>query len=195
MDASLNIKLKIKNTSSEIVKGFNVRAIVLDSENNIVQESDKQLMAQILEISSQTETEISLAMKVKKPLQWNAETPNLYTVLLQLINEDGKVVENIPWKFGFKEVEIQGDLFKINGQLVKLKGVNRHEHHPRTGRYVDYETMLKDIKLLKQCNINFVRTSHYPNSTQWYNLCDEYGIYLMDEQIRNHMDITLEIRF
>jgi len=181
VDASLNIKLKIKNTSSKTVKGYRVQAIIFDSSNNIVQESDKELLSQISEIQANNEKTINLKMQVKKPLQWNAETPNLYTVLLQLIIEDGKIVENIPWKFGFKEVEIEADLFKINGQLVKLKGVNRHEHHPRTGRYVDTETMVKDIKLLKQCNINFVRTSHYPNSTQWYNLCDEYGIYLMDE--------------
>ena len=180
-DADLSINLKVKNTSTETVKGFRVQATVFDSNKKIVQESDKKLMAQIPEISAQNEKELSIEMKIKKPLQWNAETPNLYTVLLQLINANGKVVENIPWRFGFKEVEIEGALFKINGQLVKLKGVNRHEHHPRTGRHVDNETMLADIKLLKQCNINFVRTSHYPNSTQWYKLCDEYGIYLMDE--------------
>ena len=180
-DARFNVKVNVKNASDKAVNGLRVKAKILDSNKNIVQESDKILFAQVPEISSQNEKEISLEMKVKKPLQWNAETPNLYTVLLQLINADGKVIENIPWNFGFKEVEIQGNLFKINGELVKLKGVNRHEHHPRTGRYVDSKTMLADIILLKQCNINFVRTSHYPNCTGWYNLCDEYGIYLMDE--------------
>jgi len=180
-DAKLIINLKVKNTAAKIVKGYSVQAVVFDSDNKIIQESDKKLQSTISVIQPEEEEAINLMMTVKNPLQWTAETPNLYTVLLQLINTNGKVVENIPWKFGFKEVEIQGDLFKINGQLVKLKGVNRHEHHPRTGRHLDKETMLTDIKLLKQCNINFVRTSHYPNNTQWYDLCDEYGIYLMDE--------------
>ena len=180
-NAQFTIRVDVKNTSTETIKGLRVKATILDSNNKIVQESDKKLSAIIPEINAKNEKGITLKMEVKNPLQWNAETPNLYTVLLQLINSEGKVIENIPWKFGFKEVEIDGSLFKINGQLVKLKGVNRHEHHPRTGRYVDNETMLKDIKLLKQCNINFVRTSHYPNRTEWYKLCDEYGIYLMDE--------------
>ncbi|WP_185957464.1 glycoside hydrolase family 2 TIM barrel-domain containing protein [Saccharicrinis carchari] len=181
VDADLNINLVVKNTSMEVAKGYSVQATVFDSHNNIVQQSDKALLGRIPEIQPEKEEAINLNMKVKKPLHWNAETPNLYSVLFQLSDSKGKVIENIPWKFGFKEVEIEGSLFKINGQLVKLKGVNRHEHHPRTGRYVDNETMLADIKLLKQCNINFVRTSHYPTCTEWYKLCDEYGIYLMDE--------------
>ncbi|WP_430973757.1 glycoside hydrolase family 2 TIM barrel-domain containing protein [Sunxiuqinia rutila] len=180
-DAHLTIDVKVKNASNEIAKGLKVRATLFDGNKNIVQQSNTILLAQLPELSSEEETGISLKMVVKEPLHWNAETPNLSTVLLQLKDASGKVTENIPWKFGFKEVEIDGVLFKINGELVKLKGVNRHEHHPRTGRYVDNETMLTDIKLLKQCNINFVRTSNYPNSPQWYKLCDEYGIYLMDE--------------
>ena len=181
IDANFNLNLKINNSSLEIGKGYLAQAIILDSNNNIIQNSDKLLQSEVLEIDPKKEEEINLKMKVEKPLQWNAETPNLYTVLIKLSDEKGKTIENITWRFGFKEVEIEGDLFKINGQLVKLKGVNRHEHHPRTGRYVDKKTMVKDIELLKQCNINFVRTSHYPNSTLWYKLCDEYGIYLMDE--------------
>ena len=180
-DAELAIDVKLKNASNEIAKGLKVQATVFDANKNIIQQSNTILQAQLPELSSEEEKDMRLKMLVKKPLHWNAETPNLYTVLFQLKDLHGNVIENIPWKFGFREVEIDGNLFKINGQLVKLKGVNRHEHHPRTGRYVDNETMLADIKLLKQCNINFVRTSHYPNRIQWYKLCDEYGIYLMDE--------------
>jgi beta-galactosidase len=180
-DAQLSVDVNVKNISAETAKGFSVLATVFDSDNNIVQESNAMPHAQLPDISSGSEKESKLKRWVRKPLHWNAETPNLYTVLLQLKDSKGSVIENIPWKFGFKEVEIDGALFKINGELVKLKGVNRHEHHPRTGRYVDNETMLADIRLLKKCNINFVRTSHYPNCPGWYKLCDEYGIYLMDE--------------
>ena len=180
-DAQLTIDVKVKNASAEMAKGISVWATVFDSNTNIIQGSNGPLNAQLSDISSKGESETSLKMLVTKPLQWSAETPNLYTVLLQLKDSNGNIIENIPWKFGFKEVEIDGALFKINGKLVKLKGVNRHEHHPRTGRYVDTGTMLADIQLLKQCNINFVRTSHYPNCPEWYKLCDEYGIYLMDE--------------
>ena len=180
-NAQLDINMKVKNSSSEIAKGISIQATVFDSEKNIIQESNKVLISQISEIQAEKEEAVNFKMEVIKPLQWNAETPNLYTVLLQLRDLEGEIIENIPWKFGFKEVEIEGDLFKINGQLVKLKGVNRHEHHPRTGRHVDKETMLRDIKLLKQCNINFVRTSHYPNDPYWNLLCDTYGIYLMNE--------------
>jgi beta-galactosidase len=118
-------------------------------------------------------------LMVKNPKLWSAEKPNLYTLVLKF--SDGNVEEYIPWQIGLREVKIEGGIFKVNGQAIKLKGVNRHEHHPRTGRYIDEATMLADIKLLKQCNINFVRTSHYPNDPRWYKWCDQYGLYLMNE--------------
>ncbi|NJO88062.1 MAG: hypothetical protein HC831_03170 [Chloroflexia bacterium] len=80
-----------------------------------------------------------------------------------------------------KKIEVRGEVFYINGKAVKLKGVNRHEHHPRTGKYVDKQTVVKDIELMKRANINMVRTSHYPNDPVFYELCDKYGIYVMDE--------------
>ncbi|MBN2684064.1 MAG: hypothetical protein JXR40_02180 [Pontiellaceae bacterium] len=114
------------------------------------------------------------------PMLWSAETPTLYELSLKLKSGD-TVLDTIHWRFGFKKVEVDGEVFKINGQAVKLKGVNRHEHHPRTGRYVDHETMIRDVQLMKQANINMVRTSHYPNDPFFYELCDLYGIYVMDE--------------
>ena len=180
-NANLSIKVKTLNTNKKVAKKYKVRAVVYDSNGDIFQKSDEILIANLPKIDSNAESVTFLNMAFKSPLLWSAENPNLYTLILQLIDPKGSVLENIPWKFGFKEVEINGDLFKINGRLVKLKGVNRHEHHPRTGRYVDRETMLLDVKLLKQCNINFVRTSHYPNAPYWYTLCDAYGIYVMDE--------------
>lgn len=180
-NADLSVQVKVKNSSLKTIKNHKLRAIVYDNKGHILQKSNDLLFSSLPKIPVNSEAVVDLRTTVLSPLLWNAETPNLYTVVLQLIDSKDKVLEYIPWKFGFREVEIQGNLFKINGKLVKLKGVNRHEHHPRTGRYVDKETMLLDIKLLKQCNINFVRTSHYPNAPYWYKLCDEYGIYVMDE--------------
>jgi beta-galactosidase len=91
------------------------------------------------------------------------------------------VLEVIPWRVGFRRVEIRGGRLLVNGQAVLLKGVNRHETHPDTGKYVSRESMVQDITLMKQFNVNAVRTSHYPNAPEWYALCDEYGLYVMDE--------------
>jgi len=100
---------------------------------------------------------------------------------LSCCDRKGNVVEHFDNHLGVKKVEIVGEVFKINGKNVKLRGVNRHEHHPRTGRYVDDATHELDIRLMKQCNINFLRTSVYPNTPLLYELCDRYGLYVMDE--------------
>lgn len=117
----------------------------------------------------------------KKIKPWNAEQPNLYRLLITLKDENGKLLEVIPQKVGFRRVEIKNGRFMVNGRQVILKGANRHEHNPVTGHYVTEQDMMNDIRLLKQHNFNAVRTSHYPNDPKWYDLCDEYGIYLIDE--------------
>lgn len=119
--------------------------------------------------------------------KWSAETPYLYTLLLTLKDEKGAVLEIIPQKVGFRKIEIHDGNIYINGRVVLFKGVNRHERHPERGHYVTSEDMMKDIILMKKHNINAVRTSHYPNSPEWYKLCDTYGIYLIDEgNIESH---------
>ena len=116
------------------------------------------------------------------PRLWTAEKPWLYPFTLQLLGmKDSKDNEAFNYHFGVKKVEIVGEVFKINGKNVKLRGVNRHDHHPKTGRYVDDATYEEDIQLMKQANINFVRTSHYPDREYLYELCDRWGIYVMDE--------------
>ncbi|NLF22746.1 MAG: DUF4981 domain-containing protein [Lentisphaerae bacterium] len=112
---------------------------------------------------------------------WTAETPTLYTLVLTLRDAAGRVLMAVPQRVGFRRVEIRGGVFLINGAPVKFKGVNRHEHHPDWGRTVPFEAMLQDILLMKRHNINAVRTSHYPDDPRWYDLCDQYGIYLIDE--------------
>jgi beta-galactosidase len=125
--------------------------------------------------------------KISNVRTWSAEDPYLYTALLTLKGGTGQVLEVIPWKVGFRRSEIRDGVYYLNNVPIKFKGVNRHEHHPVTGQVVNRETMLRDIRMFKENNINAVRTAHYPNVPEWYELCDEYGIYVMDEaNIESH---------
>ncbi|MDE6023123.1 MAG: DUF4981 domain-containing protein, partial [Muribaculaceae bacterium] len=110
-----------------------------------------------------------------------ADTPELYPFTFSLSDKNGRELENYNWHLGIRKVETDGEIFKINGKNVKLRGVNRHDHHPRTGRWVDDAAIEKDLRMMKQANINFLRTSHYPDRPILYELCDRYGIYVMDE--------------
>ena len=128
-----------------------------------------------------TDTPIAFRLPVRNPLTWSAETPSLYTLLLTLRSAAGQVLEVIPARVGFREVSIADGKILVNGRPVLFKGVNRHEHHPETGHTVDRETMVRDIELMKRHNVNAVRTSHYPNAPLWYELTDQYGLYVIDE--------------
>ncbi len=131
--------------------------------------------------------QVTLSRPVPNPLKWTAETPNLYKLLLTLKDKSGKVLEVIPVNVGFRKVEIRDGNLLVNGQRILIKGVNRHEIHPDLGQAVSVESMIKDICVMKQHNINTVRTCHYPNQPAWYDLCDRYGIYLIDEaNIESH---------
>jgi len=112
---------------------------------------------------------------------WSAENPYLYRLILTLTDANGKVIEIIPVNVGFRKVELKDGNLLVNGQRIFIKGTNRHEHHPTRGHYVLPEDMIQDIMIMKQNNINAVRTSHYPNTPAWYDMCDRYGIYLVDE--------------
>ncbi|MGF9915089.1 glycoside hydrolase family 2 TIM barrel-domain containing protein [Paenibacillus ehimensis] len=112
---------------------------------------------------------------------WTAETPVLYDLLLTLKTADGETLEVVPTRVGFRRVEVQGGRLLVNGKPIRLRGVNRHDHHPERGRAVTLETMERDVVLMKRHNINAVRTAHYPNDPRFYDLCDRYGLYVMDE--------------
>lgn len=122
-----------------------------------------------------------LSARVSSPKLWTAETPNLYTLTLALVDSTGVVVERIRQAVGFRSVEVRKGLLLINGKPIRLRGVNRHEHDPIQARVMTEARMLQDIRLMKQANINAVRTSHYPNVARWYELCDSLGLYVMDE--------------
>ncbi|MDR1809703.1 MAG: beta-galactosidase, partial [Prevotella sp.] len=119
--------------------------------------------------------------KVSNVKLWSNETPELYTLIIILQNDDKETLEATALKVGFRKVEIKNAQLLVNGKPVLIRGVNLHEHNPYTGHVQNRETMLKDIALMKQNNINAVRTSHYPQSPLWYRLCDLYGLYVLDE--------------
>lgn len=122
-----------------------------------------------------------MSATIKFPKRWTAETPYLYKLHLALLTAEGEVIQQVEQSVGFRSVEIRNGQLLVNGASVRFRGVNRHEHDPRTARVMSEERMLQDILLMKQANINAVRTSHYPNVSRWYELCDSLGLYVMDE--------------
>ncbi len=122
-----------------------------------------------------------VSQPVKNPQKWTAETPYLYRLVLTLKDPQGKAIDFESCRVGFRQVEIKDSLILLNGKRLVLRGVDRHEHHPERGRALTEDDMRTEIKLMKQFNFNAVRTSHYPDDPFWYELCDEYGIYLIDE--------------
>ena len=122
-----------------------------------------------------------LELPVERPRLWSAEAPELYTYEVTLTDAAGHLLETVRGKAGFRRFELRDGLMLLNGRRIVFKGVNRHEWNCRTGRAVTMEDMVSDVRTMKQNNINAVRTSHYPNRTEWYDLCDEYGLYVIDE--------------
>ena len=172
--AQVSINVAIENRADVAADELSVEALIYGHQVRF------SLSSELEPIDAASQRTVRLEARMDDPLLWSAEAPNLYDLQLVLKKGDA-ILETVHWRFGVKKVEVHGELFKINGQAVKLKGVNRHEHHPRTGRHVDHETMIRDVQLMKQANINLVRTSHYPNDPFFYELCDRYGIYVMDE--------------
>lgn len=142
-------------------------------------------------------TNVEFNTTIKSVKTWSAETPYLYSLYLTLKNAKGEILEVVPQKLGFKKVEIKGTDFLVNGKRVFLKGVNRHEVHPRNGHTLSKEDMRKDMEMMKKLNINAVRNSHYPPDPYWMELCDEYGLYVVDEaNIESHglgYDLTVTL--
>ena len=169
--ATVHADISLCNVSKKAVK--NLRAVwKIDGQ---------EMVGSLKRLSANDTTTISLEYTLNNPLLWSAEKPHLYPFSVELQDQDGRVIEHFDYHLGVKKVEIIGEVFKINGKNVKLRGVNRHDHHPLTGRYVDDATYEQDIRLMKQANINFLRTSHYPDREYLYELCDKWGIYVMDE--------------
>lgn len=177
-NATLNVTAKVHNYASQATAGRNLVVRLYDGAGKPVPGVRGQMAVPALEPGR--EAEVKLRLTVPSPAKWTAETPNLYTAVLAL-QKEGAAEELLSHRVGFREVEIKGRVFTLNGVPIKLKGANRHENWPDTGHYVSEERMIRDIRLLKQANCNHVRTSHYTNDPRWYELCDQYGLYLVAE--------------
>jgi beta-galactosidase len=179
-DATLYVTANLKNYGASAVGSHSVEVTLLDA-NGVVVGTDPLVSGSVGGLGGAEEGVIDMEAAVNNPAKWTAETPYLYQVLLTVKDSLESVIEVEQCKFGFRKVEIIDAQLLINGEAVYFKGVNRHEHDPNFGRAIPYSRMVEDIKILKQNNINTVRTSHYPDDPKWYELCDEYGIYLIDE--------------
>ena len=185
-DWRLLIRPRLKNQYSDDYSGLKARfALYQDGKKLDTPDGRMEIQARriIKEFRPQRENVPFglLNTVVSQPELWNAETPNLYTLVCELLNKKGKVVEATSVRIGFRTSEIKDGVFFINRQKVKLVGVNRHDHDHENGKTVTRADMLRDVLLMKQLNFNAVRTSHYPNDAYFYDLCDEYGLYVMDE--------------
>ncbi|WP_071146074.1 glycoside hydrolase family 2 TIM barrel-domain containing protein [Bacteroides ihuae] len=171
-DATLDVSAKIKNYSDKTAKTQTFMATLYNKEGKEIAKGS----AKGVSLKSNQEESLNVKMQVTNPLKWTAETPNLYTVVLT--NSEGEILSS---KIGFRKIEIKGRIFMVNGVPIKLKGVNRHEHWSDVGHAITEEQMIRDLEVIKQGNCNHVRTSHYSNDPRWYELCDEWGIWLVAE--------------
>jgi len=182
-DAVLTVESSVKNSTPVRTGDLSIKTSLLDANGNLVVEEAKGGIS----IEKGAEVRVVTSTGVRNPLKWTSETPNLYTVVVELLDRAGLTIEARSTKIGFREVEIIDSQLMVNGKPIIIKGVNRHETDADMGRAITREVMLKDILYFKRNNINCVRTSHYPNNTIFYDLCDEYGVYVMDEaNIESH---------
>ncbi|SHK17505.1 beta-galactosidase subunit alpha [Paramaledivibacter caminithermalis] len=177
-NAVLKLSLEINNQTQRNLKNYKVVFDLLDNLEEYI------LCGETItgiNIDAMNELKLDKEFIIENPKKWSAEEPYLYKLLIYLKNDKDEIIEVIPQKLGFRYIEVKEGKFFINGVPIMLKGVNRHDHHPKLGRAVPLEWMKQDVIMMKQYNINAVRTSHYPNDPRFYDLCDEYGLYVIDE--------------
>ncbi len=183
-DGRLKVKVKVKNHLAAETGKYYLQMDLFNASDEPVFNSPP---FKEVNLGESEEQEILFEQSIENPLKWTAETPHLYSLVFALKDDKGKTVEVVGSKTGFRKVEIKGSQLLVNGVPILIKGINRHEHEPETGRVVSEKYMIKDIQIMKRFNINAVRTSHYPNVPRWYELCDEYGLYVVDEaNIESH---------
>jgi len=172
----LNVDLKLNNLTQQ-AKKIQVNTSLFDIKTG-------EIIGQFSHfetLNARQNKQIQFNEFIKTPKKWSAEKPNLYDLTIELLDESEQPIEMFSKRIGFRSSEIKNGQFLINGEYVLVKGVNRHEHSAKNGHVVSEEEMIQDILLMKQFNINAVRSSHYPNHPKWYDLCDEYGMYVVDE--------------
>lgn len=179
----LDVDATIRNFNTQQSGNYQLNISLLD-ENN------KQIVTKTLDVASisrKGNKKVSFKENINNPQKWSAEHPNLYTLYFELKDASGNIIERTGCKTGFRKMEMKNKQLLINGQPIIIKGVNLHEFHEVYGHYVDEKTSFLDIKLMKQNNINAIRTCHYPQNSEIYKLCDKYGLYILDEaNIESH---------
>lgn len=185
-NAHMNVELTLDNRDLA-PQSKNLQVKVLDPNGKLVQQKS------IKDVSlTDTITKVNVPFDIADVMLWNAEEPNLYTVEVIQADDNGKEEMAFSTKYGFREVKIDGSVVLVNGKRVFFKGVNRHDSDPLYGRAVRTESMLRDVTLMKQNNINTVRTSHYPNNARMYAMFDHYGLYVVDEaDLEDHANQTI----
>ncbi len=170
-----DLSLEYQNVGPEDISGYAVQVSLMDGSENVFS------VTRPLDLKKQERKTITVEQKVDNVKKWSAETPHLFTLIMQLKDKEGKMVEVISHKIGFRKLEIKNNQFLVNGMAVYLKGVNLHDHDEVTGHVVSKELVLKDLRIMKENNINAIRCSHYPKDAGFYRLCDQYGFYVIDE--------------
>ncbi len=176
-NATLSLCVDIQNTGLQARSG-KVRVTLYDDDGRLVpltiQDSD-------CTVDAQNRKSLQLCADISDVYTWSAEDPYLYHLSITLLDDEQKILEIVPTDVGFRNVELRNGLLLVNGTAIMIKGVNRHDHHPIYGKTVPFSWMQEDVLLMKQHNINTVRTSHYPNDPRFYELCDRYGLYVIGE--------------
>ena len=182
-NGTLSVAVELANTAPRVKSGRRtVEARLLDRDGSVVWKAEAPAP-----IDGKGDTTVVLGSLIPAPRKWTAETPNLYPLVVALKDEKGQTTQAAGCEVGFRTSEIKDGLLLVNGVPVRLKGVNRHEHDPYTAHVISEESMRTDIALMKRSNINAVRTCHYPDDPRWYELCDEHGLYVIDEaNIESH---------
>jgi beta-galactosidase len=182
-DGDFKLNVDVLNCGSKKAKKITLRAKLINADGKSAVAS----FSEEIDLNKKENRQILFEQVIPKPRKWTAETPDLYTLVLSVYNMEGICEEAVSCKVGFRTSEIKNGLLLVNGVPVTIKGVNRHEHDPVTIHVISEKSMIEDIRLMKQFNINTVRTCHYPNDPRWYELCDQYGLYVIDEaNIESH---------
>ena len=188
-DGSLQVDVEVNSYKTD-VKTIHSKPDSFTVETRLTDAVGKEIYKEVsgvYTVLGRYKTDVSFKKEIPAVKTWTAEIPNLYTLYLTLKDKGGKVLEVIPVRVGFRSIEIKGRDLLVNGKRVLFKGVNRHEHNPKTGHTLTKEDMLKDMEMMKKLNVNAVRHSHYPPDPYWMELCDEYGLYVIDEaNIESH---------
>lgn len=184
--------LTVTTTVSSPSDKFNVNVALFDVAGNEIAAQNQAFGIEFVDEKGAWDNKATHRLSIADVKAWSAEAPHLYRVVVSLIDDQNQLIDCEAYSVGFRNVEILNGQLCVNDKPLLIRGVNRHEHHPELGHVMTREAMIEDIKLLKQNNFNAVRTAHYPNHPMWYQLCDEFGLYLVDEaNIETHGQVPM----